>query len=705
MDFRTPPAQSSGHHHGKKTNMNLQIKQDFDYQGNGKWLWSLGVYGPDEELEKIEFVRYTLPPFFSQPTIKSTDRNANFSVFEEAYEPFRIYVKIGYLDGNEENMEHDLMLAKISIKSDHQCREQDIFDWRLWIEGDSEELAEIESVSYQWLKQGKTTLRSTSDRESGFKIEDEGSGTISVEVDVLFRDRRRFPVIIKTLQLAARQEISESTREAIFGQARTLEAIIDQARTLPAPTPAAGADSSADAATPAQESGTGLPSTIAHPSADGTSADANGVDQAITTPAPLADVATPPTIPPSAGATVVNLPTPPQPPKPFLAAIVERGYQALGGSGHPAPPAETVLDIKRYINNQLFSSSIEELKQYFATLKERGYQALGGSEHPAPPAEMVLDIQRLIDNQLFPSSIEVLKQYVATLKGGLAYDLACKLLTVAQHIPEWQEQATWIRQQLALCTYKDEEIPPKTRFEQALSILEELGLRESDNINSKTLALGGAIYKHRWRTSGQLEDLHESLFFYLAAYKRNPEQDMGHSGVNAAFIMDLLADRLKTIAAHSGAQLAESERLQRLAMELRQRMATEIPMLAAKRNASSQQASDYWDNQYWYLVTLAEINFGLRNYEEARRWLAKASAINAREWEKEALIKQLLQIGRLHGITYPRQGMFRQPGIRPGRRLPRFLARIPDALWPAGVAKSGWPCPETVSAPRFSTWA
>ena len=88
-------------------------------------------------------------------------------------------------------------------------------------------------------------------------------------------------------------------------------------------------------------------------------------------------------------------------------------------------------------------------------------------------------------------------------------------------------------------------------------------MRSPDNKNSETLSLGGAIYKRKWRHSGQLEHLHEALFFYLEAYKRNPQQDMGYAGVNAAFILDLLADRLKIIAARSGSQVGEAERLQR----------------------------------------------------------------------------------------------------------------------------------------------
>ena len=76
-------------------------------------------------------------------------------------------------------------------------------------------------------------------------------------------------------------------------------------------------------------------------------------------------------------------------------------------------------------------------------------------------------------------------------------------------------------------------------------------------------------------------------------------------------------------------------------------------MLAAKRNATSSQPEDYLDNQFWYQVTMAEIHFGLKNYAEAGQWLAKANALNAKEWEKETLFNQLTHIARLQGIVCP----------------------------------------------------
>src|SRR5437763_17067236 len=73
--------------------------------------------------------------------------------------------------------------------------------------------------------------------------------------------------------------------------------------------------------------------------------------------------------------------------------------------------------------------------------------------------------------------------------------------------------------------------------------LEGIGLRDPAHTDPETLALGGAIYKRKWEYGGQIEHLYEALAFYRAAYERDPEADKGYSGVNAAYILDILSAR------------------------------------------------------------------------------------------------------------------------------------------------------------------
>lgn len=284
----------------------------------------------------------------------------------------------------------------------------------------------------------------------------------------------------------------------------------------------------------------------------------------------------------------------------------------------------------------------------------------------------VEEIQKQTETQGCPDDIQQIKKYVKILKKHSAFYLVSKLLNLArdkqrtlrqqraQILPadvtakEWWQEDTardevWITQQQALCIYKNEELPPRKRLGQAIALLEEIGLRDPQNINAETLSLGGAVYKRKWQQFGQMEDLHESLSFYRSAFKRNPEQDMGYGGINAAFILDLLANRAKHIAQRSGSALSEVERLKREATEIRQQIAD----LLLARLAETQSLDI--ENRYWHQVTLAEAYFGMQDYAKASEWLDKANENNPDNWQQQTLFTQLLQIAHLQNVPIPKE--------------------------------------------------
>ncbi|MFQ6023906.1 MAG: tetratricopeptide repeat-containing protein [Acidiferrobacterales bacterium] len=266
--------------------------------------------------------------------------------------------------------------------------------------------------------------------------------------------------------------------------------------------------------------------------------------------------------------------------------------------------------------------------------------------------------KQILQNELpVPQGVE-LKELIKVLKGELEFGLARKTLSKAR---EQEPSDPWIIQQLALSTYKDEELLASMRFADALALLEEVGLRDPDEAIQQrridpitlpeTLALGGAVYKRKWEHGGQLEDLHQALALYRAAWERDGQLDKGYGGVNAAYVLDILASRARIVAVRSGTkpeEAKEANELQQKARELREAMRTAVPKLA----------KDDLDlnNQYWYLATLAEIYFGLENYKEAAKWLGRAREAETTEWERQTTFKQLVSIARLHGCLSPTEG-------------------------------------------------
>lgn len=270
------------------------------------------------------------------------------------------------------------------------------------------------------------------------------------------------------------------------------------------------------------------------------------------------------------------------------------------------------------------------------------------------------------DDQKFESVIE-LKAEIAKLKKDFKFYQASKLLQsqweklkqdrLQKQIPDqpawWNDpiakDEVWVVQQLALCTYKNEEIQARKRFDQALVLLEEIGLRNPSNTNTETRRLAGAVYKRKWQQFGQTEDLYESLSFYRDAFERDPQDDMGYGGVNAAFILDLLADRANSIARRSVAPANEAARLKGQAKNLRQQMVEQIPTWQNQAKNFDEEAF------FWHLVTIAEIYFGLEDYEKAGEWLTQANAKQADEWMKQTLFTQLVRIAHLQGHIPPKE--------------------------------------------------
>ncbi len=242
--------------------------------------------------------------------------------------------------------------------------------------------------------------------------------------------------------------------------------------------------------------------------------------------------------------------------------------------------------------------------------------------------------------------LQQIKRQVGELKSDLCFGEARKLLEQAH---SQYPQEVWIIQQLALCTYKDEELYPQHRLDKALELLESIGLRDSTNTDAETLALGGAVYKRMWEFSGQLEQLYESLAFYRVANERNPQQDMGYAANNAAYILDLLAARAESMEKRNGLISREAPAFRAEARALRQNVRDIL---------SGHLGNPDLARQYWFLVTLGEACFGMGDYEEAGQWLDKAlQAPDVTEWQLQTTFRQWVGLARQQHIDVPAEDL------------------------------------------------
>lgn len=249
---------------------------------------------------------------------------------------------------------------------------------------------------------------------------------------------------------------------------------------------------------------------------------------------------------------------------------------------------------------------------------------------------------RYILNRNSTLTFEDLKSLVANLKGEKSFGDARKLLQYARQRPSLKSYSNWMAQQLALCTYKDQDLHVEVKFDSAMEILQkfaDLGGTE----DPETLGIAGAIQKNKWNALGQKQDLETALAFYRRGHEADMKQRyplLGYPGINAAYILDCLAFTEESEARRLSHPAPDAQREHDSARKIRQGLVEQLVPLSAADGTLLQN--------WWYLVTVAECYFGLGEYESAGEWLAFARDLPKKnEWEVESTARQLADIARM----------------------------------------------------------
>ena len=239
-------------------------------------------------------------------------------------------------------------------------------------------------------------------------------------------------------------------------------------------------------------------------------------------------------------------------------------------------------------------------------------------------------------------TFEDLKSLVDDLKGEKSFGDTRKLLQHAQQCPNLESYSDWIGQQLALCTYKDQDLHVDIKFDSAMSILQEsvdlVGTQDPE-----TLGLVGAIHKYKWDALGQKQDLETALAYYTRGHDADVKQGyprLGYPGINAAYVLDCLASTEESEARRRGYLAPDAQRDHDSARKIRLDVVDKLVPLSGANGSLLQN--------WWYLVTVAEGYFGLGEYESAGTWLALARDLPKKdEWEVESTARQLAGIVRM----------------------------------------------------------
>ena len=245
------------------------------------------------------------------------------------------------------------------------------------------------------------------------------------------------------------------------------------------------------------------------------------------------------------------------------------------------------------------------------------------------------------------AAIPAIAQLAGRLKKEKHFGYARLLLARARSVPADipPELRLYLAQQHALCTYKDTHLPVDERYEDALRILGEVeDLRFTRT--QETLGLAGAIYKSKWEAFGQKPDLERSAGYYLRGYVEGVRKDLGYTGVNAAFVLDVLASQEAEQASSAGTAPETAVQRRDKAKAIREDLVNTLAPLADDP-ALPKLATDWW-----FLATVAEAYFGLGDYDQARAWILRArDQAKPADWELESTLRQLARLARLHAAA------------------------------------------------------
>ncbi|MDR3619647.1 MAG: patatin-like phospholipase family protein [Paludisphaera borealis] len=222
------------------------------------------------------------------------------------------------------------------------------------------------------------------------------------------------------------------------------------------------------------------------------------------------------------------------------------------------------------------------------------------------------------------------------LKGETAFGQARVLLAEARELikqtgnPDLEHLELKARQQHALCTYKDVDLPPGERFDEALSILGVEDLKTT--VVPETLGIAGAVHKAMWKLDAQRAHLERALHYYERGCRAGVAAADGYPAINAAYILDLLASLEEDDLGPDDPSIAERRSRAR---EIREQILATVPPVAAEETKK----------QWWYAATLAEAEFGLGQFDQAaKRLKAAREASPVEDWEFEATARQLASL-------------------------------------------------------------
>lgn len=204
-------------------------------------------------------------------------------------------------------------------------------------------------------------------------------------------------------------------------------------------------------------------------------------------------------------------------------------------------------------------------------------------------------------------------------------------------IEELKPDDVYIKQQLALATYKSNPKDQKT-LENAKLIL--LKLDPENTHDAETLGLWGSIHKRLWQVNPNNKEFLDQA---IGAYKRGFSNSKDYyNGINYAYLLN--ARVVDSDPAPAIADWVEAERIRRAVIEICNEQLKEVE---TRLTSSDQPVSSDQEKKYWILATLWEACIGIGDHNNANTWESNARNCASEQWMLSTTESQIADLKKL----------------------------------------------------------
>lgn len=188
----------------------------------------------------------------------------------------------------------------------------------------------------------------------------------------------------------------------------------------------------------------------------------------------------------------------------------------------------------------------------------------------------------------------------------------------------------YVRQQLALATYKSKQPTPEAALVEAQKILGEL--QPNDSNDPETLGLWGAVHKRLWDLKRGRKDLDASIDAYGRGYYLKSDY---YNGINLAFVLSIRA----------AAQDKDGDKSRAIADFVEaQRVRAAVISICHKALEAGPRSED---DKYWILATAWEAALGTGDAAGAEQWRKLAEASAPKGWMLQTTTDQVAKLSAL----------------------------------------------------------